>query len=112
MSTIFCCLIVRDCLTPSVKPAGLSVFFFFNDTAPTEFYTFPLHDAFPIFLVSFKVLGGDLFFCPFPSPGAASVTAACALPHGLSRQRSEIVPTKGLVPEPHALPKLGTSIQP
>src|SRR5256886_3210260 len=27
------------------------VFFFFNDTAPTEIYTLPLHDALPIFLV-------------------------------------------------------------
>src|SRR2546430_7648061 len=25
------------------------IFFFFNDTAPTEIYTLPLHDALPIF---------------------------------------------------------------
>src|SRR2546430_9734971 len=27
----------------------ISSFFFFNDTAPTEIYTLPLHDALPIF---------------------------------------------------------------
>src|SRR2546422_8119341 len=31
------------------KPLPTSLlFFFFNDTAPTEIYTLPLHDAFPI----------------------------------------------------------------
>src|SRR5256885_14492222 len=33
---------VASCLTPP------SFFFFFNDTAPTEIYTLPLHDALPI----------------------------------------------------------------
>src|SRR2546430_7232675 len=27
------------------------LFFFFNDTAPTEIYTLPLHDALPIWLI-------------------------------------------------------------
>src|SRR3712207_7257019 len=32
-------------------------FFFFNDTATTEIYTFSLHDALPIFLNLMDVLG-------------------------------------------------------
>src|SRR3989442_6449170 len=36
-----------------------SFFFFFNDTAPTEIYTFPLHASFQIFLNScFQVIEG------------------------------------------------------
>src|SRR3712207_239037 len=37
-------------------------FFFFNDTATTEIYTLPLHDALPIFggLVVAAVAGGDV----------------------------------------------------
>src|SRR6201999_4653160 len=30
-------------------PSHISLFFFFNDTAPTEIYTLSLHDALPIF---------------------------------------------------------------
>src|SRR3989449_1816860 len=33
-----------------------TIFFFFNDTAPTEIYTLPLHDALPI-------LAGDPHVC-------------------------------------------------
>src|SRR2546429_7888949 len=29
----------------------LSIFFFFNDTATTEIYTLPLHDALPIYII-------------------------------------------------------------
>src|SRR4051812_49762621 len=36
-------------LTASM-PFGLSLFFFFNDTATTEIYTLSLHDALPICL--------------------------------------------------------------
>src|SRR5256885_16036001 len=32
----------------NVLPHENNVFFFFNDTAPTELYPLPLHDAFPI----------------------------------------------------------------
>src|SRR3712207_9253047 len=31
---------------------SIFVFFFFNDTATTEIYTLPLHDALPIFLAA------------------------------------------------------------
>src|SRR5258708_18339327 len=31
-----------------MPPPSVSVFFFFNDTAPTEIYPLPLHDALPI----------------------------------------------------------------
>src|SRR4029077_9680227 len=37
---------------PPVPPRSLAVAFFFKDTAPTEIYTLPLHDALPIFLAS------------------------------------------------------------
>src|SRR5439155_21502244 len=30
-----------------------SIFFFFNDTAPTEIYTLSLHDALPIYIFDF-----------------------------------------------------------
>src|SRR3989449_8661853 len=33
---------------PSSHPITIFFFFFFNDTAPTEFYPLPLHDALPI----------------------------------------------------------------
>src|SRR5256885_4666469 len=33
------------------------IFFFFNDTAPTEFYPLPLHDPLPIFPRPPRVLG-------------------------------------------------------
>src|SRR5256885_11989972 len=33
----------------------ISIFFFFNDPATTEFYPFPLHDALPIFQVRMDV---------------------------------------------------------
>src|SRR5206468_12146976 len=35
---------------PSLRPSStyLPLFFFFNDTAPTEIYTLSLHDALPI----------------------------------------------------------------
>src|SRR2546423_6321663 len=33
-----------------LRPARLSFFFFFNDTATTEIYTLSLHDALPILL--------------------------------------------------------------
>src|SRR2546430_16816780 len=32
---------------------GVLYFFFFNDTATTEIYTLPLHDALPIYLIPF-----------------------------------------------------------
>src|SRR2546422_7045009 len=32
----------------TLAPLGFSLFFFLNDTAPTEIYTLPLHDALPI----------------------------------------------------------------
>ena len=35
---------MRECLNTAV----MTVFFFFNDTAPTEIYTRSLHDALPI----------------------------------------------------------------
>src|SRR2546421_11010693 len=36
----------------SMEPATTAIsFFFFNDPAPTEFYTLPLPDALPIFAV-------------------------------------------------------------
>src|SRR5258708_33662088 len=34
---------------PSTHPFLSSVFFFFKQTAPTEIYTLPLHDALPIY---------------------------------------------------------------
>src|SRR5437762_14167021 len=34
-----------------------SIFFFFNDTAPTEIYTLSLHDALPICLLLAGVIG-------------------------------------------------------
>src|SRR2546430_10941122 len=36
------------CLFFSLPPSHFSIFFFFNDTAPTEIYTLSLHDALPI----------------------------------------------------------------
>src|SRR5258707_13470194 len=36
---------LSSCLSPLLP---FSIFFFFNDTAPTEIYTLPLHDALPI----------------------------------------------------------------
>src|SRR5258707_10230903 len=36
---------LSSCLSPLLP---FSSFFFFNDTAPTEIYTLPLHDALPI----------------------------------------------------------------
>src|SRR5258706_17820 len=35
-------------LLPTCPPSSLCSFFFFNDTATTEIYTLPLHDALPI----------------------------------------------------------------
>src|SRR5258708_39083467 len=32
-----------------IRPASISIFFFFNDTATTEIYTLSLHDALPIY---------------------------------------------------------------
>src|SRR6202048_2807613 len=32
-----------------IRPYASLILFFFNDTAPTEIYTLPLHDALPIF---------------------------------------------------------------
>src|SRR2546422_1749779 len=34
----------------TLAPLGFTLFFFLNDTAPTEIYTLPLHDALPISL--------------------------------------------------------------
>src|SRR5690606_40035247 len=36
------------------------IFFFFNDTAPTEIYTLSLHDALPIFLISWRLMATRL----------------------------------------------------
>src|SRR3712207_8365939 len=36
-----------------IKGCFFSVFFFFNDTATTEIYTLSLHDALPIWLLTF-----------------------------------------------------------
>src|ERR1039457_7400534 len=38
----------------------LSTFLFFNDTATTEIYTLSLHDALPIYFLSFSANSGDL----------------------------------------------------
>src|SRR2546430_8737864 len=35
-------------LVPTSPPTLFCIFFFFNDTAPTEIYTLSLHDALPI----------------------------------------------------------------
>src|SRR2546429_7663630 len=40
---------------------NISFFFFFNDTAPTEFYPLSLHDALPISVPSFSLLGTSSF---------------------------------------------------
>src|SRR5438128_7719381 len=37
------------------------LFFFFNDTAPTEIYTLSLHDALPIFMLCFKTASCSLW---------------------------------------------------
>src|SRR5438876_7904193 len=36
---------------------SLFLFFFFNDTAPTEIYTLSLHDALPIFISKRRISG-------------------------------------------------------
>ena len=38
----------------------MGVFFFFNDTATTEIYTFSLHDALPILLCRWEVISNFL----------------------------------------------------
>src|SRR6202789_2384427 len=40
-------------------PCSFKPFFFFNDRAPTEIYTLPLHDALPIWIAAGPDDGGD-----------------------------------------------------
>ena len=44
-----CCYLSRVCTTNRAFLCVIFVFFFFNDTAPTEIYTLSLHDALPIY---------------------------------------------------------------
>src|SRR3712207_8498738 len=57
---------------------GLDLFFFFNDTAPTEIYPLSLHDALPIFQRR------DL---PPASPRTARHRAPCSAAQPLGRRR-------------------------
>src|SRR5258707_3557619 len=53
---------LSSCLSPLLP---FSIFFFFNDTAPTEIYTLPLHDALPISAQDiFDLLPADLSASP------------------------------------------------
>src|SRR3712207_7167481 len=55
------------------------MFFFFNDTAPTEIYTLSLHDAFPIWADLGHVVGGGPGQRP-PARGVAYLGHAGAPP--------------------------------
>src|SRR5476649_1374953 len=50
---------------------GLSVFFFFNDTAPTEIYTLSLHDALPIYALVKAGVGRVVAAMQDPNPEVA-----------------------------------------
>src|SRR5256885_3764635 len=50
-------------LINSILTRIISIFFFLNDTAPTEIYTLPLHDALPILIDSG---GGKISAAPRP----------------------------------------------
>src|SRR2546425_7106512 len=45
---MMCCSIVDTICPWPLRLLGISLFFFFNDTATTEIYTLSLHDALPI----------------------------------------------------------------
>src|SRR6266850_451314 len=62
---------------PKTKSILLTQFFFFNDTATTEIYTFSLHDALPIFGATVRFAtaegeGGDIH--AVLSEGGANLT--------------------------------------
>src|SRR5690349_23590046 len=74
-----------------------SVFFFFNDTAPTEIYTLSLHDALPIY----EVLGGpacDLRPGHLPAEGAPPALAGGA---GAAESGRPALPGAALRSEEH-----------
>src|SRR2546430_15369747 len=49
-STVNSILTFRSFSFSIIRPLPIFFFFFFNDPAPTEISTFPLHDALPIFV--------------------------------------------------------------
>src|SRR3712207_7631590 len=59
----------------------LSVCFFFNDTATTEIYTLPLHDALPIF-DALAAPGARLAVRVEPTDGAREVALRIVFPRG------------------------------
>src|SRR2546430_6170741 len=66
----------------NLRPRAIFFFFFFNDPAPTEFYPFPLHAAFPIFGVFDYFLpagGGQFHRHYYPAPRARNDLDAAAL---------------------------------
>src|SRR3712207_7078891 len=56
-----------------MKYCGVIVFFFLNDTATTEIYTLPLHDALPIYRTSPRV---PCRCCPTRPPTCSSRPSA------------------------------------
>src|SRR2546422_8972840 len=88
-------------LFPTLQPNPDFSFFFFNDTAPTEIYTLPLHDALPILLLHAheirKLIGGtsrkgltlvplELYF----KDGIAKVVIALAKAKKLHDKREDL----------------------
>src|SRR5258708_40276423 len=66
------CLILFSNNSHITSHFTFSFFFFFNDTATTEIYTFPLHDALPI-CADHAVEGVGLFQGGDGEPGCAPI---------------------------------------
>src|SRR3970282_2020388 len=62
------------CWPPPGTAAGRPLFFF-NDTAPTEIYTLPLHDALPISVVAARAWWTYITKAEPPTPASPSATS-------------------------------------
>src|SRR5205814_8391532 len=87
--TRVCCSARMSCTDMCNQTASLSLFFFFNDTAPTEIYTLSLHDALPIYgytgegqmVQGFPLLGGLKDARRFPE---------CSFVNGIDRKSTRL----------------------